>query len=153
MIKILKLILFFVLFIALTLIKQIHFALNIIFILFILYLPQLMQFFDDLKWMNAALVDEEAHKRVKEERERYIFVMENIEARRIRKNMTIDELKKILEEFKKGTIQLGLYLGEGKARKVKKIYFFGYGLKIPTPQLILFLKDDKLIGWRKSLFF
>ncbi len=106
-----------------------------------------MQFFEDLKWISASLINEEKYKQVREEAGRYAFIVENIEMGNIRKNMTIEELKKVFGAFKNGTIQLGLYLGEGKAEKVKKVYFFGYGLSFPSPQLTLFLKRDKLIRW------
>ncbi|MDP2938701.1 MAG: hypothetical protein Q8O13_01270 [Candidatus Omnitrophota bacterium] len=117
---------------------------------FILFLLQFVFIFiKDLEWISESLVNEDKLTSIKKETALYDFVFDSIYKGRIKKGMSLEELKKVMQEFDHVNHYLDLGFGIAQSKRGSKNYFYGYGKGMPTPRIVLTVKKGKLASVRQ----
>ena len=111
----------------------------------------------ELSWISRAIMDTNEYELIKGQLGFYNFIQRAIAEGIIQKGMTKDEIADAIDKYiKENSFQKNDYewlelrksLWFGKKENDYKITILGYGEGIPTPKLILTIKNSKLVGWK-----
>ena len=116
----------------------------------------------ELFWLSKSVMDDKDKKRYKAEGSFYQVISSCLEKQVIKRGTTVDEIKDLLS--KKDMWYLGiepvhlnyfeglclLHNLDNVSKKDVKIMLRGYGYRIPTPKLTLWIKNRKLVSFHDS---
>ncbi len=124
------------------------------FVLFLFILENNFQerIMEEIIWITHCLMDEKELNSVKRQREFYSFILQNLKQEKIKNGMSAEEIFNFIKKHDKEetfSMQSYLYFNRENKSPNDKIELYGFGLDIPTPKLILKLKNKKLTNWEK----
>jgi|GEM_PF-6874814 len=132
-----------------------------ILLIFVVGFSLTRRFNSEMSWISKALMDDKEHKNMKDQARFYDFIQWAISEGIIRKGMTKEEIRSGIEKHIKedadvfpsvkrdyGWLEYRKNLWFDGKEDDYKIAIMGYGNGIPTPELILIMKDGKLARWQ-----
>ncbi|MCQ9206052.1 MAG: hypothetical protein NG737_07060 [Omnitrophica bacterium] len=108
---------------------------------------------EEIKWISNCLVNNDDLKKVRDQGKFYSFMLSALKEEKIKKGMHMDEIYKFLEENNKNeqfSFRPYLYFGNSKVKDNDIIKLHGFGCGIPTPKLILEIKNKILVNWKEA---
>lgn len=126
-----------------------------VFMIFLLILEEAHirdNIIEEMKWISNCLLNNGDLKNARDQGKFYSFMLSALKEERIKKGMHMDEIYKFLEGNNKNeqfSYRPYLYFGNLKEKNSDIIKLHGFGRGIPTPKLILKIKNKILVGWKE----
>ena len=106
----------------------------------------------ELDWINRCLMNKSEYENAQQQRAFYLFVLGHLRNHNIKPGMTLKEIENFINEHRGGddfSFRPALYFGsEGRLQR-NKLFLNGFGVAIPTPQLVMRFRRGTLVRWKE----